>query len=117
MYRRTQYTLPYLSYTPYDTDFMREAVLPAKKSFTLEEAKDIAKTLGIDFRKAGFDAEQYRMGLDTELEHGRRNPLTNVSNDDPIVTGKIALAHLMEFPDYYTRLNRMEENARAYWRR
>jgi hypothetical protein len=99
------------------SDFTRESAEPAKKSFTLGEAKDIARNLGIDFKKAGFDAEQFRMGLDTELEHGRRNTLTNVSNDDPIITGKIALAHLLEFPDYYTRLARMEENANAYWRR
>ena len=83
----------------------------------MEEAKEIAKRLGIDFRKAGFDAEQFRMGMDIELEHGRREPLTNVSNDDPVITGKIALAHLMEFPDYYTRLKRMEESAKAHWRR
>ena len=112
-----EYTLPYLNHSPHAAESMRETVKPAKRRFTLEEAKEIAKRLGIDFRKAGFDAEQFRMGMDIELEHGRREPLTNVSNDDPVITGKIALAHLMEFPDYYTRLKRMEESAEAYWRR
>ena len=55
------------------------------------------------------------MGLDVELEHGRRSPLTNVTNDNPILTGKIALAHLREFPDYYTRLKKLEKEAKAYW--
>jgi hypothetical protein len=60
--------------------------------------------------------EQFRIGLDVELEHGRQDPDTNVTNDDPITTGKIALAHLREFADYYTRLERMETEAHAYWR-
>jgi hypothetical protein len=55
------------------------------------------------------------MGLEVELEHGRRDPATNVSDDDEIITGKIALAHLNEFPDYYTRLEKMEAEAEAYW--
>jgi hypothetical protein len=50
-----------------------------------------------------------------ELEHGRRDPATDVTGDDLLLTGKIALAHLNEFPDYYQRLARMEEEARAYW--
>lgn len=80
-----------------------------KKSFTVEEAKNIGEKLGIDWSK--FDVEQYRMGLDVELEHGSTDPKTNVTNDDPMVTGKIALAHLNEFPDYYTRLSKMETEA------
>lgn len=79
------------------------------KHFTAEEAKKIGATLGIDWSK--FDVEQFRMGLDVELEHGRRDPVTDVTGDDPIITGKIALAHLNEFPDYYTRLYQMEEEA------
>ena len=59
--------------------------------------------------------EQFRIGLNVELEHGSINPITNVTNDDPILTGKIALAHLNEFPDYYTRLTKMEEEAEKYW--
>ena len=82
-----------------------------KKTFTTEEAKKIGEQLGIDWSK--FDIEQYRMGLDVELEHGTKFPLTNVTNDDPLLTGKIALAHLSEFPDYYTRLAKMEKEGEA----
>lgn len=84
-----------------------------KKHFTTEEAKQIGETLGIDWSK--FDVEQFRMGLDVEMEHGLINLHTNVSNDDPVITGKIALAHLNEYPDYYTRLDRMEREAEGYW--
>lgn len=84
-----------------------------KKSFTTDEAKEIGEKLEIDWSK--FDTEQFRMGMDVELEHGLVNPQTNVTNDDPLITGKIALAHLKEFPDYYTRLNKMEEEGEEYW--
>jgi len=80
-----------------------------KKHFTADDAREIGKKLGIDWSK--YDVEQYRMGLDVELEHGRVDPHTNVTNDDPIMTGKIALAHLNELPDYYTRLEKMEREA------
>lgn len=83
--------------------------------FTLEEASQIGKILGVDFDSCGYDVEQYRTGLDVELEHGTINYLTNVTDNDPILTGKIALAHLNEFPDYYKRLTRMEEKAEKYW--
>ena len=81
-------------------------------SFTSDEAKQIASDIGVDWASATFDVEQFRMGLDVELEHGLHDPLTDVTNNDPVLTGKIALAHLNEFPDYYTRLARMEEEAR-----
>jgi len=83
--------------------------MTVEKRFTAEEAKKIGEDLGIDWSK--YNVEQYRMGLDVELEHGLVDPNTNVTNDDPIMTGKIALAHLNEFPDYYTRLYKMEEEA------
>lgn len=83
--------------------------MTSKKHFTAAEAKKIGETLGIDWSK--FDIEQYRMGLDVELEHGRVDPHTNVTDDDPIMTAKIALAHLNEFADYYTRLDKMEREA------
>ncbi len=83
--------------------------MTSKKHFTTEEAKRIGEAVGIDWSK--FDVEQYRMGLDVELEHGLVDPHTNVTNDDPMMTGKIALAHLNEFPDYYTRLEKMEREA------
>jgi hypothetical protein len=82
------------------------------KSFTTEEAKKIGKLLDIDWSK--FDVEQFRMGMDVELEHGKRDAHTNVTNDDIIMTGKIALAHLNEFSDYYTRLEMMEEEAKRF---
>ena len=83
--------------------------MTSKKHFTTKEAKSIGEALDIDWGK--FDVEQYRMGLDVELEHGLVDPHTNVTNDDPMMTGKIALAHLNEFPDYYTRLEKMEREA------
>ena len=87
--------------------------MESKKSFTAEEAKNIGAQLGIDWSK--FDVEQFRMGMDVELEHGLVDPNTNVTNDDSLMTGKIALAHLNEFPDYYTRLEKMEEEGDSYW--
>jgi hypothetical protein len=84
-----------------------------KKNFSAKEAKEIGEKLGIKWDK--FDVEQFRMGLDVELEHGTRTKITNVTNDDPLMTGKIAYAHLLEFPDYYDRLEKMEKEADAYW--
>ncbi len=84
-----------------------------KKIFTAVQAKEIGELLGIKWDR--FDVEQFRRGMDVELEHGKRNPHTNVTDDDPLTTGKIALAHLNEFPDYYTRLDRMEKEAEEYW--
>ena len=84
----------------------------AKDSFSAAEAHGIGERLGIDWVTSPFDIEQFRMGMDVELEHGARDPETNVTDDDALTTGKIALAHLHEFPDYYTRLNRMEEEAK-----
>ena len=80
-----------------------------RKNFTAEEAKKAGDRLGIIWDK--FDVDQFRIGMDVELEHGLRDPSTNVSNDDPMITGKIALAHLNEIPDYYDRLEKMEESA------
>lgn len=86
-----------------------------KKIFTTEEAKEIAKKLKIDFNSSKFNLHQFLMGINVELEHGTRFPNANVTNDNPILTGKIALAHLLEFPDYYTRLKKLEDEAKAYW--
>lgn len=83
-----------------------------KKVFSTEEAKKIGEELGLDWSK--FDVEQFRMGMDVELEHGKENPVTNVTDDDPLLTGKITLAHLNEFPDYYTRLYKMEQEAEEF---
>jgi hypothetical protein len=84
-----------------------------EKRFSLEIAKQIGDSLGIDWKE--FNVEQFQMGLDVELEHGRIDPRTNVTNDDPLLTGKIASAHLNEFPDYYTRLAKMEKESDQFW--
>lgn len=81
-------------------------------AFTSEEARRVGEQIGIDWEAAPFDVEEFRAGMDVELEHGLHDLLTNVTGDDPLVTGKIALAHLNEFPDYYTRLEKMEEEAK-----
>lgn len=83
------------------------------KQFTWEEAKGIGDELGIDWDVV--DIEEFRMGLGVELEHGLRSPGTNVTGDDEFLTAKIALAHLYEFPDYYTRLKLLENEAEEYW--
>ena len=83
------------------------------KRFRVNEVEQIGGALGIDWKR--FDVEQFHMGLEVELEHGAKDPETNVTNDDPLLTGKIALAHLNEFPDYYTRLQKMEAEADEYW--
>jgi len=85
------------------------------KEFTAEEAQRIGDKLGIDWSEV--DLEEFRVGLGVELEHGTQDPETNVTDDDEGLTGKIALAHLREFPDYYTRLERLEEEAEEYWSR
>jgi len=82
-----------------------------KESFTSEEAKEIGEQLGITWNK--YDVEQFRMGMDVELEHGTVDPNTNVTDDDPLATGKITLAHLNEIPDYYNRLAEMEEQGES----
>jgi len=76
---------------------------------TAEEAKRVGDEIGVDWER--FDLEQFRAGMDVEFEHGSHDPQTDVTGDDPIVTGKIALAHMKEFPDYYERLERMEHQA------
>ena len=83
-----------------------------REHFTSDEAREVGTTIGIDWASAPFDVEQFRAGMDVELEHGLRDPATDVTHSDPVTTGKIALAHLNEFPDYYTRLARMEDDAR-----
>ena len=87
--------------------------MASNPSFTSEEARLVGDEIGIDWAAAPFDVEQFRMGMDVELEHGVHDLTTNVTDSDPAVTGKIALAHLKEFPDYYTRLARMEAEAEA----
>lgn len=82
--------------------------------FSMEDARRVGETLGIDWQQVAV--EQFRRGMEVELEHGARDPETNVTNDDLSLTGKIAWAHLKEFPDYYTRLDALEQEADAYWK-
>jgi hypothetical protein len=84
-----------------------------KREFTPDEARAVGDTLGIDWRKV--DAEQFRVGLSIELEHGRAAADANVTDDNLALTAKIALAHLNEYPDYYTRLEKLESEAEAFW--
>jgi Protein of unknown function (DUF5661) len=80
---------------------------------TTEEAKRVGDEIGVDWDR--FDLEQFRFGMDVELEHGSHDPQTDVTHDDPILTGKIALAHMKEYADYYQRLERMEAEAEREW--
>ena len=79
---------------------------------TTAEARRVGDAIGVD---SSFDLEQFRPGMDVEFEHGAHDPQTDVTGDDPIITGKIALAHMKEFPDYYERLERMEREAERDW--
>jgi len=85
------------------------AHMNTSKTITNEEAKKIGEELGVDWQ--AFDINQFAMGMRVELEHGTADSLTNVTNDDLLTTGKIALAHLHEYSDYYTRLQKMEKEA------
>lgn len=85
--------------------------MSTKHRTTLEEARRIGDIIGVNWQV--YDVEQFRNGMDVELEHGSRDPQTDVTHDDPMLTGKIALAHMKEFPDYYVRLERMEAEAKA----
>ena len=87
--------------------------MESKKHFTEQEAKEVGEKIGIKWDK--FDVDQFRRGMDVELEHGTTDETTNVTNDDPMMTGKIALAHLNEFPDYYDRLEKMEKEAEKFF--
>lgn len=89
--------------------------MPQEPHFSAEQAQRYGTEIGIDWPSAPFDVEEFRTGMDVELEHGLHDVLTNVTDDDPHTTAKIALAHLHEFPDYYTRLARMEREAEEYW--
>jgi hypothetical protein len=92
---------------------IRKKEIMGKRKVSTEEAKQVGAALGIDWNKV--DVGEFRRGLEVELEHGAHDPETNVTNDDIHLTGKIAWAHLKEFADYYTRLDKLETEADAYW--
>jgi hypothetical protein len=81
--------------------------------FTEEQVRAVAAEIGLDLDRAAFDLDAFRRGMKVELEHGLRDPETDVTHDDPRITGKIAWAHLKEFSDYYERLQTMEREAEA----
>lgn len=87
--------------------------MASKRVFTEDEARRIGDAIGVDWSR--IPLAEFQMGLAVELEHGLHDDQTNVTGDDELTTGKIALAHLKEFPDYYTRLKQMETEAEAYW--
>ena len=97
------------------SDKERQRILMTSSEFTEESAGEIAQQIGLDFTAERFDLDEFRRGLAVEMEHGTTDPRTNVTDDDPLVTGRIAWAHLNEFPDYYTRLAVMEADAHRYW--
>jgi len=80
---------------------------------TPQDARRMGDEIGVDWNR--FELEQFRAGLDVEFEHGSHDPQTDVTGVDPIMTGKIALAHIKEFADYYERLERMEQEAASDW--
>lgn len=86
------------------------------RKFNVEEAKQIGTEVGINWETSLFGPAQFAEGLHVELEHGVHDPETDVSGDNPAITAKIAWAHLKEFPDYYVRLEKMEQEAKAYWK-
>lgn len=85
----------------------------SKKVFSEDDAKRMGEEFGLKWEK--FDAKQLADGMNVELEHGLTDSATNVTNDSPLITMKIALAHLNEFPDYYIRLKKMEDEAEEFW--
>jgi Protein of unknown function (DUF5661) len=86
-----------------------ESRVSEKRRTTTDEARRVGDAIGVDWNR--FDLEQFRAGMDVEFEHGSHDPQTDLTHDDPIVTDKIALAHMKEYPDYYERLERMEREA------
>jgi hypothetical protein len=84
------------------------------KLINIEEARKIGNNLGINWEKTCL--KEFTMGVNVELEHGKRDMETNITNDDLNVTAKIAWAHLKMIRDYYTRLHKMESEAEKYWK-
>ena len=83
------------------------------KEISVDEAREIGNQLKVDWTKV--DLKEFHSGLAVELEHGAHDPETDVTGDNMLLTGKIAWAHLKEFPDYYSRLKQLEAEADAYW--
>lgn len=78
------------------------------RGFSVQDAEQAAGHAGVDWSKVPYTAEDLAKGMDVELEHGTVSPPTNVTNNDAVMTAKIALAHLNEDADYYDDLAKME---------
>jgi hypothetical protein len=102
-----------MQFSVYDMGVYLFTNIPMTKTFTTQEAQDIATQLGIDRNAVGFTLDAFTAGMNVELEHGARDPQTDVTHDDALTTGKIARAHLKEFPNYYTLLDEMEKQAKG----
>src|SRR5947209_7004325 len=74
------------------TGTTRRTTMSEQKRTTIEEARRVGDTIGVNWNR--FAIEQFRAGMDVEFEHGAHDPQTDVTHDDPILTGKIALAHM-----------------------
>jgi len=83
--------------------------------FSASDASEALERAGIDISNERYTVEDVATGMNVESEHGKRFPDLDVTGDDPVITAKIALAHLREFPDYYDRLEVMERGAEAAW--
>ncbi len=94
-----------------------ECECKCEEHFSKEEALETARRLCINVNSPCFDLDQFWMGMNLELEHGSIDPMTNVTNNDPITTGKIVMVHLNLLPDYYTRLEKMRKEGAEYWRK
>lgn len=102
----------------YRADELRTRLVanPLGRSVPLKTAKFVGEQIGIDWKMVRFDVEEFARGIIVEMEHGRVDSRTNITDDDVFMTAKIAWAHLNEYPDYYTRLDAMEQTAERYWR-
>jgi hypothetical protein len=93
----------------------RRALASRVKKITQKQAKKYMTLFQINPKIISL--RWWTFGMNVELEHGSKyGLLTNVTNDDLELTAQIVLAHLIEFPDYYQRLQEMEHNAEKYWK-
>lgn len=84
--------------------FQMSAAVFTRKRFETDESFTTAQELGLDFTREPFGLEEFRLGMDIELVHGSSDLVTDVTHNDPVLTGKLVLAHLRKRADYYTRL-------------
>lgn len=84
------------------------------KKITSKQAIQLGKLFNINFDVVSF--KQFLFGLNVELEHGTRDPLTNVTDNDLVLTAMITIAHINEFPNYYAKLKKMEQELETQWK-